>query len=222
MLILVPTANEQAILTDELGAAVLRANQIELIGFGPVAAAARTAALLAEERPTAVLLVGIAGSLGEQIEVGEALEFASVACYGVGVGTGDAFLPAGKLGWPQWPGDAAAGTPEVGDELVLDRPSVAGSHNNIGGSSLLLSACAASASATDAAMRLAEFPNAAAEDMEGFAVALACRLARVPCRIIRGISNRAGDRDKANWQIEPALRTAAERAMAVLCEEDVD
>ncbi|NBP89418.1 MAG: futalosine hydrolase, partial [Planctomycetia bacterium] len=59
-----------------------------------------------------------------------------------------------------------------------------------------------------------------AEDMEGFAVALACRLAGVPCQIIRGISNRAGDRDKAHWQIEPALRAVAKQAKAVL--ENVD
>jgi len=221
MLILVPTAIEQAVFADELGAAVLQSHRLELVGFGPVAAAARTAALLAAEQPTAVLLLGIAGSFDERTEVGEAVEFASVACYGVGVGTGEAFLPAGKLGWPQWPGDAAAGTPVVGDELVLDRPAVAGSHNKTGGAGLLLSACAASASAADAATRLAAFPNAVAEDMEGFAVALACRLASVRCRIIRGISNRAGDRDKANWQIEPALRAAADLAKAVLREEDV-
>ncbi|NDH95322.1 MAG: futalosine hydrolase, partial [Planctomycetia bacterium] len=76
--------------------------------------------------------------------------------------------------------------------------------------------CAASATAEDAATRLEEFPTAVAEDMEGFAVALACRLAGVPCQIIRGISNRAGDRDKARWQIEPALRAAAVQAKAVL------
>jgi len=219
MLILVPTALERAVIADELGAELLHAHRLELIGFGPVAAAARTAALLAE-RPAAVLLLGIAGSLQDQIAVGGAFRFASVACYGVGVGTGSAFLPAGQLGWPQWPGDGAGGTPVVGDELVLDQPPATEGSDAAGGAGLLLSACAASASADDVATRLAEFPTAVAEDMEGFAVALACRLAGVPCQIIRGISNRAGDRDKARWQIEPALRAAADQAKAVL--ESID
>jgi futalosine hydrolase len=216
MLILVPTAYEQAIIADELGLALVQSHRLELIGFGPIAAAARTAALLAAARPAAVLLMGIAGSLDHQLDIGRAVSFQRVACHGVGIGTGREFLPAAKLGWPQWPGDAVAGTPVVSDELVLDRPRATEGSDEAGGGGLLLSACAASATAEDAATRLEEFPTAVAEDMEGFAVALACRLAGVPCQIIRGISNRAGDRDKARWQIEPALRAAAVQAKAVL------
>jgi futalosine hydrolase len=100
----------------------------------------------------------------------------------------------------------------VGDELPLAVPVTGGQHCRADAAGLLLSACAASASAADAALRREQFPAAVAEDMEGFAVALACRLAAVPCQIIRGISNRAGDRDKANWQVEPALRAAADLA----------
>ena len=58
--------------------------------------------------------------------------------------------------------------------------------------------------------------KAIAEDMEGFGVAMACKLAGVPLRIVRGISNRAGDRDLTQWQIEEALAAAAERASALI------
>jgi futalosine hydrolase len=44
--------------------------------------------------------------------------------------------------------------------------------------------------------------------MEGFGVAVACRLANVPLTIVRGISNRAGDRDHTNWNIEGSLEQA--------------
>ena len=52
------------------------------------------------------------------------------------------------------------------------------------------------------------FPGAAAEDMEGFGVALACALHGVPLSIVRGISNAAGQRAPAHWRISPALAAA--------------
>ena len=64
-------------------------------------------------------------------------------------------------------------------------------------------------------MRLAKHPEAAAEDMEGFGVAVSCVLADVPLQIIRGISNRAGDRDKRHWDIEGALHAAAALALKI-------
>ena len=56
----------------------------------------------------------------------------------------------------------------------------------------------------------------AAEDMEGFAVAMACALNETPLRIVRGISNEVGDREPANWRIPLALGAARELAMEVL------
>lgn len=75
---------------------------------------------------------------------------------------------------------------------------------------MLLTVCSASGSREDVADRLRKFPHAVAEDMEAFSVALACRMAKVPLTVIRGISNMAGDRDKANWNVTGALEAAAE------------
>ena len=66
------------------------------------------------------------------------------------------------------------------------------------------------AKGVDVAMRLERYPDAVAEDMEGFGVAVACYFGGVPLQIIRGISNRAGDRDKRNWDIDGALHAAGE------------
>src|SRR5439155_15243049 len=81
---------------------------------------------------------------------------------------------------------------------------------------LLLTTCAASDSAAHAAIRRARFPDALAEDMEGFGVALACRLAGVPLSIVRGVSNVAGERDPARWRIPAALAAARTRALSWL------
>jgi futalosine hydrolase len=80
----------------------------------------------------------------------------------------------------------------------------------------MLSACSAAAGADDVRSRLRLHPDAVAEDMEGFAVAAACRLAGVPLDVVRGISNTAGDRDTARWQVEAACRAAADLAAVLL------
>ena len=76
----------------------------------------------------------------------------------------------------------------------------------------LLTVMAASAGPQDVAWRRQKFPTAGAEDMEGYAVATACHLAQVPLRIIRGISNVAGDRQQTEWRVAQALQSAAELA----------
>jgi futalosine hydrolase len=44
--------------------------------------------------------------------------------------------------------------------------------------------------------------------MEAFAVAAACQLQNVPLRVVRGISNIAGDRDHSKWKIADAMHSA--------------
>lgn len=209
-LVLVPTAPEARRLSD-LGGFPER-TRVELTGFGPVAAAARTAALLERERPERCLLVGIAGSYDVSRDpVGTALLFERVACEGIGVGCGAGFRPPSAVGFPQWPGSEESDA--VDDELPLRTPAAPP-----GG--LLLTTCGASDGPTLAAIRRERFPDARAEDMEGFGVALACALARVPLAIVRGLSNAAGDRTAAHWRIPAALAAARSLALEVLEEPD--
>ena len=92
-------------------------------------------------------------------------------------------------------------------------------NDSAGTSRVLLTTAAASADQTEAAEKLRRVPEAIAEDMEGFAVAVACRIASVPLTIIRGISNRVGDRDHERWQIKPALDAAAKLAIETVIEK---
>jgi futalosine hydrolase len=94
----------------------------------------------------------------------------------------------------------------LGEVIKLDSPSAGGQ----GRARLLLTASAASADSQDVHRRCQKFPAALVEDMEGYAVATACQLAQVPLRIIRGISNYAGDRQHQHWQTQAAMRAAVE------------
>jgi futalosine hydrolase len=213
-LLLVPTAVElQCLPTQFLGFVDRSGGAIELCGFGPVVAAARAASLIASRQPRHVVLCGIAGAIGPQLSVAAAYNFGAVACYGIGVGSASSHQSALSVGWQQWPGNTSCsglGVP-IGDVIELTNR-----RNDIEGHRLLLSVCAASQNETDVAMRLAAWPSALAEDMEGFAVAAACQLASVPLRIVRGISNRAGDREHRNWRVAEAMIAASELVEAMV------
>ena len=206
-LILIPTEPERRCLAPRLAALPPADTAVELCGFGIAAAAARTAQLIAALRPERVILVGIAGRLDDRLALGTATLFERIACHGIGVGSGPAFISAATLGWQQWPGD-----PGDGDELPCAVPD----RGDLPRERLLLTVTAAAAGPEDVRLRKAMFPEASAEEMEGFAVALACRLFRIPCTIVRGISNTAGDRDKAHWQIEAPLAAAADLVLRIL------
>lgn len=215
-LILIPTELERRQLVEPLAAVTDSDDRVELCGFGPIAAAARAAFLLATQRPRRVLLVGIAGVLKADLCVGDAITFGRVACYGVGAGEGAAFVPAAEMGWPQWPGDSPGAERRVGDVLPCGWDAAEPRDAEPAAERLLLTACAASASEADVAARRRLFPEADAEDMEGFGVAAACRMAGVPLTIVRGLSNQAGHRDTGLWKVAEALAAAGRMAADML------
>ena len=197
-LVLVPTEIERRHLARQPGFGVDA--PCELCGFGPVAAAARARDAIAAHEPERVVLVGIAGTFDPGgLPVGTAAVFPSVLMHGVGVGVAS-FVPAPALGFRHWPrrGGGEADGPEA-LALAHPVPPAAGA---------LLTVCAAAATEAEAGERRALFPSVVAEDMEGFAVVLACRLAEVPVAIVRGISNAVGDRRFERWQIPEALDAA--------------
>jgi futalosine hydrolase len=207
-LVLVPTDLELARLRD-LGGFPVGLALVERCGFGPVAAAARTATLLERLRPRQVVLLGIAGSFDvERFPVGSALEFDACAIEGIGVGEGASLIPPPALGFPQWPG-AEGGRAPIFDRVPLARAKRSTAFT-------LLTTCAASADAAQAHRRRERCPDAVAEDMEGFAVAAACAMAGTPLRIVRGLSNQVGDRDAARWRIPAALGAARAAALELL------
>ncbi|MEM9644431.1 MAG: hypothetical protein AAF989_05520 [Planctomycetota bacterium] len=216
VLILVPTPMER----DELSLRWISKSsevQIDVCGFGLVAAAARTSQLIARHEPKHVVLLGIAGQLGGGDHVGKVMAFRRVGVLGLGVGAEQFDEPAratsesvgkddsaslrspSEMGWEQFQ--------DIGDELTLD--ATVGVDDAIQGD-LLLSVCAASATPGQASARATRYPAADAEDMEAFAVAFISKLAGVRFSVFRGISNRAGDRNHSRWCIESAMDRVVE------------
>ena len=183
---------------------------VELCGFGLVVAAANASRLIARYRPQRVMLCGIAGGLSKDVKQGSAYQFSRVGLYGVGVGRGTDHVSAQDIGWKQWEGDNV----EIGSEL----PISSSDQEHLAPRELLVSCCAASANSSEADMVLGMFPKAKAEDMEGFAVASASKLAGLPCHIVRGISNFAGDRNHANWKIAEAMDSASKLTEKIVSE----
>lgn len=207
-LILVPTSFELQHLRPVLEDAVWAASgTVAVCGFGPIASGILTAELLARHKPDNVILVGIAGSYNSSAEVGTAYSYSKIGCYGIGAGSGREFKTAGELGWSQFSDFDSGDSLNDTIELVGTGPKVASDR-------MLLTVCSASVSTSDVAERLSKFPQAVAEDMEAFSVAMACQESSIPLVVIRGISNIAGDRNKANWHVEAALKAAAELAVS--------
>ena len=198
-LYLIPTeferAKVQTILTDRHPDQASRF-KFQLCGFGPIAAAAKTMQLLTAE-PARVVLIGIAGTYqADQFPVGSATKFNQVICHGVGVGSGQQFVPAAELGWQQ-------------GEAVGDRIACAAALSNASNGDLL-TVCSAADNVAESNFRMASNPTAIGEDMEAFGVAMACQMSGIACEVIRGFSNIAGDRDKTNWRIDHALAAAVD------------
>ena len=179
-LILVPTELERrALFGDQTPA------HVRLCGFGLAEAGARAGHAIATfgPLPARVVLVGIAGSYdADRFPPGSAVVGGSIRLAGIGAG---GQTPSG-LGFAET------------DLLPLD-----------GDGPEILSVAEASVDTAQAGARHARFPTAAIEEMEGFAVAVAAAAFGVPLRVIRGVSNLAGDRDRDRWQIGPGLRAAA-------------
>ncbi|WP_372722361.1 futalosine hydrolase [Novipirellula sp.] len=203
-LLLIPTAIERDKIMSRLDVPAIDDSWVtQLCGFGQIAAAARTSQLIAKYHPERIVLVGIAGAFSGRGDVGSAYRFRKVTCDGIGVGAGETFRSASDIGWAHFA--------DIGDEIALggwsDTSSV------VEGSVVegrLLSVCAASQSVSEAGARADRFPDAVAEDMEAFGVAMACQMHNVPLEVVRGISNEVGDRDHSRWQIDKALQAAAE------------
>ncbi len=198
-LILVPTELERGFLTDS----DFPSAQIAVCGFGMISSGIQTTRLILQDRPTRVWLTGIAGALTDRLKVGQAYHFEAVQQYGIGVGSGERFVPASKLGWEHLKTPVGM---SIGDRIDLSVPSTIAPSV----SPLLLTVSASAADKRDTELRASSVPVAEAEDMEAFSVAMSCRLENIEVCVIRGISNIAGNRDHSTWKIENAMQRASE------------
>lgn len=188
-------AEREAVLRGLAGCA---AAEVRLAGVGPAAAAAHTAAALAEGGWRLVISAGIGGGFPGKAEVGTLVLADRIAAADLGVETPDGFLTVDELGFgssrieadPAWTG-------RIAQCLAAARlPAARGP---------VLTVSTATGTAAAAAERARRVPGAAAEGMEGFGVAVAAAAAGLPVVELRAISNAVGPRDRAAWRIPEAL-----------------
>lgn len=183
---------------------------VAAVGVGPAAAAAGTARLLAlaEARGagySAVISAGIGGGFPGRVAVGGlALAIRSVAA-DLGAESPDRFLPLDELGFGE--------TSVAADVALLDKLRAALPESVTGA---VLTVSTVTGTAATAAALLARHPDAVAEAMEGYGVAVAAAAAGVPFAELRSISNPVGPRDRAAWRLAEAFSalTAAATAFA--------
>ncbi len=204
VLIVVATPGEAARLQD-LPARVI------VSGVGPVAAALATARALTQAPAGLVINAGIGGAYAQSgLTPGDLAVSDTIVQADLGAWDADQFLSLDTLGLSVLPDAPNAGR----FPAWTGAPEIARRAGASLGPTLTLAAVTGD---PGAARRLeARFPGALSEGMEGAGVAHAALLAGVPALEVRGISNAVGPRDRAAWQIGPALAATRRGVQAAL------
>jgi len=165
----------------------------EVVGVGPIVAAARAAAILARVKPEQVGLVGTGGSYPGGPPVGAAVSSAKL-----GLSYGVATMGLGYV--PRAP------SPCEGDPNLISALEVE-PHNIL----------TVGAVTTDAQLAQRLSDGWTVEHLEAFGVALACREAGIPFIAVLGISNIVGADAHIQWLTNrDAAQQAARDAIAPL------
>ncbi|MGC4877665.1 futalosine hydrolase [Micromonospora sp. DT43] len=185
------------------------------IGVGPAVAGAATARLLAlaeaAGRPyRAVVSAGVAGGFTGRAAVGDTvLGTASIAA-DLGAESPDGFIAVDELGMP--PALLGGGSIMPADPGLLAALRAALPAATTG-PVLTVSTVTGTAASTDELRR--RHPEAVAEAMEGYGVAVAAAQAGVPFAELRTISNPIGPRDRDAWRLREALTALTTAAPAL-------
>jgi futalosine hydrolase len=190
-------------------------------GIGKAAAAAATITLLHYCRPEALLLFGCGGAYPHSgLEIGD-LALADTEIFGdEGVATPDGFADLVAMELPMrqgdeplfniWPTDRQL--QEFAQPALLELAATQGI-KLAAGSFVTVSTCTGTAAR---AIHIEQRTGGICENMEGAAVALACRQLSVPLLEIRGISNLVEDRDTSRWDLAAGMSVAQQAVISLL------
>ncbi|WP_432902662.1 futalosine hydrolase [Micromonospora matsumotoense] len=188
---------------------------VRAIGVGPAVAGATTARLLAlaeaAGRPyRAVVSAGIAGGFAGRAPVGGTVLASRSVAADLGAESPTGFIPVDELGMPA---ELLGGGPTIDTDPALLGALRAALPAAVVGAVLTVSTVTGTAASTTA---LADrHPDAVAEAMEGYAVAVAAAQAGIPFAELRTVSNPIGPRDRDGWRMREAF-TALTRAAHAL------
>ena len=155
---------------------------LAICGFGLVQAAVGALDAIHRVRPGRVLLAGCAGSYDAvRAPVGSARALGAVRCHGIGAGG----RSAAELGFA------------ASDQLALDN-----------GAGLALSVAEASGSPPRRRSGRSSTRRRCSRRWRDMLLPSRQSWAGIGCSIVRGVSNLAGDRDRAEWRMDEALAAA--------------
>jgi futalosine hydrolase len=171
-----------------------------VIGVGIASSALAIGSVFSLEHPQRAIMVGSAGSLpGSDLELGDMVISETEIFSELGVVLEKGCAEAASLRLPALVQEIPM-DPGLSDALLraggLHRRALKGRALTVAGAS----------ADEETASRRARVFTALSENMEGYALALAGRRFGIPVAEIRGISNRAGDRDKRRWDMEGAVK----------------
>ncbi|MGC5017037.1 futalosine hydrolase [Micromonospora sp. DT47] len=185
------------------------------VGVGPAVAGAATARLLtlaeAAGRPyRAVVSAGVAGGFAGRVAVGGTVLGTRSVAADLGAESPEGFLPIDELGMPP---ELLGGGPTVDADPELLAALRAALPEAMVGAVLTVSTVTGTVASTAA---LADrHPDAVAEAMEGYGVAVAAAQAGLPFAELRTVSNPIGPRDRDAWRMREALTALAAAARAL-------
>lgn len=159
----------------------------EVVGIGPILAAARAADVLARRQPEGVILLGTGGAYAGGPPIGQA-----IVASRVGMSYGVAAMGLGYVPRPPAPVEC---DPELIERIGLPVHAVQ----------------TVSAITTDPTLAERIRDGWTVEHMEAFGVALACRNAGVPFTAVLGITNEVGPDAHAQWLTHRDAAQAAAR-----------
>ncbi len=187
--------------------------EVIIVGVGPASAAAETAAHLAlhSDEYGLVISAGIGGGFAPHAPIGSIVLADQMIAADLGSETPDqGFITVDELGF----GHSTLQSDRSSTQTVAAALQAATIPVHVG-SVLTVSTTTGSAETTTALLQ--RIPNAAAEGMEGFGVALAANLFDLPVMELRAISNTVGPRDRDSWRIPDALKSLGQ-ATRILAE----
>ncbi|WP_028562867.1 futalosine hydrolase [Paenibacillus pinihumi] len=185
--------------------------KVAAAGVGAAAVAAYTGARLAlPHHYELVIVAGIAGGFTDRAAIGTLVVADRIIAADLGAASPDGFLSLDELGFGSSSAAAdtgrssqlAAALHEAGLTVVLGP---------------VLTVSTVTGTAEGAAELKRRVPDAAAEAMEGYGIAIAARNAGLPVIELRAISNQVGPRDREAWRIKEAL-SALTAASSILRE----
>lgn len=186
------------------------------VGVGPAVAGAATARLLAlaeaAGRPyRAVLSAGVAGGFVGRVAVGGTVLATRSVAADLGAESPEGFIPVDELGMP--PDVLGQGTAVSADAGLLDALRTALPAATVGA---VLTVSTVTGTAAGTAALADRHPDAVAEAMEGYGVAVAAAQAGLPFAELRTISNPIGPRDRSAWRLREAFAALTTAAAALI------